>query len=85
VPKISIIDDDASDRTYIELALNSHGHVAVSSPNAKHFIPTADVNNLDCFIVEDDMPQMTGLELHEWLQEQTVLKAKFVFLTGRIS
>ena len=28
---------------------------------------------------------MTGLELHEWLQGQTVLKSKFVLMSGRIT
>ena len=85
MPRIAIIDDDASVTTSIVLALSSHGHVAVSFPSAKSFIATADANNFDCLLVDKDMPQMTGLELLEWLHEQTVLKAKFVLMSGRIS
>lgn len=85
MPRIAIIDDDSSVRNSIQLALSAHGHSAVSFPNAKQFIATADANDFDCLLVDNDMPQMTGLELHKWLQEQALLKAKFVLMSGRIS
>ena len=85
MPRIAIIDDDASVRNSIELTLSAHGHDAVSFPNAKQFLATADVSEFDCLLVDNDMPHMTGLELHEWLQGQTMLKPKFVLMSGRIS
>jgi DNA-binding response OmpR family regulator len=85
MPRIAIIDDDASVRSSIELVLSANGHDAVSFPEAKQFIATADASEFDLLLVDNDMPQMTGLELHDWLQGQTVLKPKFVLMSGRIS
>jgi DNA-binding response OmpR family regulator len=85
MPRIAIIDDDASVRNSIELAFSAHGHAAVAFPNAKQFLATADVSEFDLLLVDNDMPHMTGLELHEWLQGQTILKPKFVLMSGRIS
>ena len=85
MPRIAIIDDDASVRSSIELVLSAKGHDAVSFPDAKQFLATADASEFDLLLVDNDMPHMTGLELHDWLQGQTVLRPKFVLMSGRIT
>jgi DNA-binding response OmpR family regulator len=85
MPRIAIIDDDASVRSSIELVLSANGHDAVSFPEAKQFLATADAGEFDLLLFDNDMPQMTGLELHDWLQGQTVLRPKFVLMSGRIT
>lgn len=85
MPRIAIIDDDASVRTSIELTLSAHGHTTVSFETAVQFIDCADAKDFDCLLVDNNMPKMTGLELHEWLQGHHVHHPKFVFMSGRIS
>lgn len=83
--RIAIIDDDASVRNSIAMILQAHGHTTVSFETAVQFIDCADAKDFDCLLVDNNMPQMTGLELHEWLQGHNVHHPKFVLMSGRIS
>jgi DNA-binding NtrC family response regulator len=82
--KIAIIDDDSSVRNSIEIVLNSNGHTTVSFTDPQHFLATANVSEFDLLLVDNDMPHMTGLELHEWLRSNFSEHPKFVLMSGRI-
>lgn len=82
--KIAIIDDDSSVRNSIGIVLNSNGHTTVSFTDPQHFLTTANVSEFDLLLVDNDMPHMTGLELHELLKSNYSEHPKFVLMSGRI-
>jgi DNA-binding NtrC family response regulator len=81
---IAIIDDDSSIRNSIGIVLNANGHATVSFTDPQHFLATADIREFDLLLVDNDMPHMTGLELHKWLKSNFPEHPKFVLMSGRI-
>jgi DNA-binding response OmpR family regulator len=84
MPKIAIIDDDVSVRNSVEIALKAHGHAAVLFSDPKKFLETAALNDFDLLLVDNDMPKMTGLELHRLLKRNHLKLPIFVLMSGRI-
>jgi FixJ family two-component response regulator len=66
-PLISIVDDDRSFRDSLQRLLKSLGHVVKVFPSAADFLASADVGSTDCLIADNNMPDMTGVELHRRL------------------
>lgn len=83
MPKIAIIDDDISVGKSIEIVLKAHGHAAVLFSDPKNFLETATLNDFDLLLVDNDMPYMTGLELHRLLKRNH-LKIPLFLMSGRI-
>jgi CheY-like chemotaxis protein len=81
---IAIIDDDASVRKSIEVVLNAQGHSTVAFQDPNHFLATADIKAFDLLLVDNNMPQMTGLELYERLKSQQLKYPRFVLMSGKI-
>lgn len=82
--KIAIIDDDMSIRNSVEIVLRANGHVPVLFSDPKHFLATADVQDFDFLLVDNDMPHMTGLELYEWLKRCYSTHPQFILMSGRV-
>lgn len=66
---ISIIDDDESVREAIAGLVNWLGFQAWMFPSAGEFLSSPSVADNSCVIADVQMPQMTGIELHERLTQ----------------
>lgn len=82
--KIAIIDDDLSVRNSLEIVLKAHGHLPSSFSDPRNFLASVDFKNFDFLLVDNDMPYMTGLELHSWLKNNFPKYPKFVLMSGRL-
>ena len=67
---ISIIDDDASVRVATHRLVSSLGHVAHTFASADDFLRSSQLNDTSCVIADVQMPGMSGIELHNFLQTQ---------------
>jgi FixJ family two-component response regulator len=67
MPVISIIDDDESVREGTMDLFKSMGFTAVAFPCAAAFLSSNHLHDTSCLITDVQMPEMTGLELHNRL------------------
>jgi FixJ family two-component response regulator len=64
---ISIVDDDRAVREGMTDLIKSMGFGAESYSSASDFLKSADRRITSCLIADVQMPEMTGLELHDRL------------------
>ena len=66
-PTIAVVDDDAAVRDLLRFLLEVIGHPAETFASAVDFLK-AETQNLACLILDQHMPEMTGLGLAERLR-----------------
>jgi FixJ family two-component response regulator len=69
---VAIVDDDLSTRQAIARLLRRHGINAESYPSARAFLAVLPSAMPDCFVVDVNMPDMSGLDLQRELQMRGV-------------
>jgi FixJ family two-component response regulator len=62
---ISIVDDDESVREAMARLMKAHGYLVRTFDSGAHFLSSEERG--DCLIADVQMPDMTGLELHDRL------------------
>ena len=67
LPVIAVVDDDTAVRTGIDSLIRSLGWRACLFASAMAFLDSDCLNQADCLITDVQMPQMSGLQLHEQL------------------
>lgn len=67
VPKITIIEDDASVRGAFRLLLESFGFEVMTFPSAETFLTSGELGACDCIVTDLCMPGLTGFDLLERL------------------
>ena len=70
MPKVAVIEDDASVRRAFRLLLASAGFEAVVFPSVEAFIKSRDRAACDCIIADLFMPGLTGFDLLEQLHAE---------------
>jgi PAS domain S-box-containing protein len=81
--RILVIDDEADLRDVLKKVLGSdHEVVTAASGKAGQLLLTDD-RNFDLILCDLMMPEMSGMDLHEWLASvDLVLAEKIVFISG---
>ena len=71
-PIIAVVDDDAAVRNSLKFSLELDGFAVRTYANAAKLLGSGSLTDLQCLIVDQDMPRMTGLELVAALRERGV-------------
>jgi FixJ family two-component response regulator len=66
-PLVAIVDDDESIRATTKDLLESAGFSAAVFARAARLLKSRRLNNISCLIADMRMPEMTGLELLQYL------------------
>jgi two-component system, LuxR family, response regulator FixJ len=80
-PIVAVVDDDAGARTSLRLLLKSLGLAAATYESAAAFLASYDPEQPGCLLLDIRMPEMSGLELQERLNQRGNL-CPIIFLTG---
>lgn len=81
-----ILDDDGDSRNVLASRLRSHGISVAAFSCAADFIESHDRSRLACLILESKLPDMTGLELQDFFNDQEIwLPLIFFTASGDIS
>jgi two-component system, LuxR family, response regulator FixJ len=67
IPLITVVDDDAAIREAVQSLLRSVGLRAEGFASAPDFLPSGQLPDTACLIVDVRMPGMSGLELQQQL------------------
>jgi len=60
---VGVIDDDTAVCDSLRFLLEAAGHRVHAFESVDHFIAAADIPGLDCLLLDQHMPRVTGLEL----------------------
>jgi two-component system cell cycle sensor histidine kinase/response regulator CckA len=81
-PRVLVVDDEESIRTFSERALKGAGYDVVSASDGRDALVVAEAKGpFDLFLVDIVMPEMTGDELGRQLRQRDV-DAKVLYFTG---
>jgi len=69
-PLISIVDDDMAVGAALQRMLKAHGFQTNVFASAEQFLDRAESQQVSCLILDERMPGMTGLALHDYLVDQ---------------
>ena len=67
---VAIVDDDNSVRTAVAGLLRSIGLSAEVFGSGEEFLRSAKIDQIGCLVVDANMPNMSGLDLHQTLLRQ---------------
>jgi FixJ family two-component response regulator len=65
--QIAVVDDDESVRESLPDLLRSFGYDVVAFASAEAFLETAEIDEIDCLILDVAMPGLSGPELQKEL------------------
>jgi two-component system response regulator FixJ len=72
-PIIAVVDDDPAVCGSLKFALELEGFAVRTYHSGAEFLRADDVADCNCFVIDQRMPGMTGMELIEVLRERLVL------------
>ena len=72
-PMIAVVDDDPAVCGSLKFALELEGFAVRTYHSGAELIHVGDFEGFDCFVVDQRMPGMTGMELVEALRARRVL------------
>lgn len=78
---VFIVDDDPDIRSSLLRALRIRGFEAQAFASAAEFLEAYDSSQIACLILDQGMPDMTGLELQQHLKEKGCT-IPIIFITG---
>lgn len=81
IPVIAVVDDDTAVRAGIDSLIRSLGFRVCLFASAEEFLDSDCLGKADCLITDVQMPQMSGLQLHEHLTAQG-MQIPTIFITA---
>ena len=72
-PVIAVVDDDPAVSGSLKFALELEGFAVRTYHSGAELLLADDLEHFNCFVVDQRMPGMTGMELVEVLRERLVL------------
>lgn len=81
-PRIAIVDDDPSVLKALARLLSTRALIATTFRSGKKFLASLEDEVPDCLILDLQMPEMTGLELHQDLGRRGV-QIPTIIITAR--
>jgi two-component system, LuxR family, response regulator FixJ len=80
-PRIAVVDDDPAVCSSLKFALELEGFAVRTYHSGAEFIRAGDLEGFDCFVVDQRMPGMTGMELVEMLRTRRVLTPAILIIS----
>jgi two-component system, LuxR family, response regulator FixJ len=72
LPLIAVVDDDPAVCNSLKFSLELEGFTVRTYRSGAEFLATGDFRDCNCFIVDQRMPGMSGMELIARLRERNV-------------
>jgi two-component system, LuxR family, response regulator FixJ len=83
-PIIAVVDDDAAVRNSLKFSLEIDGFAVRTYASADELLSAGSLMDVQCLIIDQDMPRMRGLELAAALREQGV-EVPVLLISGRMT
>jgi DNA-binding response OmpR family regulator len=83
VIKIGILEDDEDQSALLELWLQEAGYEVSVCSDGPEFIRASQSEGFDMMLLDWNLPEMSGLEVLEWVRRNVRTKIPVIFLTTR--
>lgn len=83
-PLIAVVDDDAAVRNSLKFSLEADGFAVRAYGSASELLRAKELTAYQCLIVDEDIPDMSGLELVATLRRQGV-NTPAVLISGHVT
>ncbi len=80
-PVVAVVDDDPAVCGSLKFSLQLEGFTVRVYRNAGETLEASDLDACDCFVIDQRMPQMTGLELIEALRRRRIFKPAILIIS----
>jgi two-component system, LuxR family, response regulator FixJ len=81
---VMVIDDDLAVRNSLEFSLEIEGLTVRSYANGAELLSASDLDRCDCFVIDQKMPGMSGLDLISTLRDRHI-SAPAILITSQPS
>jgi FixJ family two-component response regulator len=78
---VAIVDDDPAVRGSLKFSLELEGFAVRIYGSAAEFLDAGEFGACDCFVIDQRMPNMTGMELIAKLREQNILTPALLLIS----
>jgi two-component system, LuxR family, response regulator FixJ len=72
-PRVAVVDDDPAVCSALKFSLELEGFAVRTYCNPAEILRTRELGCFDCFVVDQRMPEMSGIELIEALRRRHLL------------
>lgn len=83
-PLIAVVDDDAAVRNSLKFSLEIEGFAVRTFVDAEDFLKTGSLQDIQCLIVDQELPGKNGLEFVAGLREHGVT-VPALLISGRLT
>jgi two-component system, LuxR family, response regulator FixJ len=80
-PIITVVDDDLAVCGSLKFALELEGFAVRTYHSGAELLRAGDLEDCNCFVIDQRMPGMTGMELVEALRERLVLTPAILIIS----
>jgi FixJ family two-component response regulator len=80
-PVVVVVDDDPAVCNSLKFSLELEGFAVRTYRSATQLLDSGDIRDCDCFVVDQRMPGLTGMELIATLRQRNVLTPAILILT----
>ncbi len=80
-PIIAVVDDDPAVCGSLKFALELEGFAVRTYHSGAELLHAGDLKDYNCFVIDQRMPGMTGMELVEVLRERLVLTPAILIIS----
>jgi two-component system, LuxR family, response regulator FixJ len=81
-PIIVIVDDDPAVCGSLKFSMELEGFAVRAYGSAEELLDAGDLGSCDCFVVDQRMPSMTGIELITKLRSQKILTPAILLVSN---
>jgi len=82
--QVAVVDDDDAVRDSLRLLLETAGFSVATFGSAAQFLREAEPAGLKCLLIDQHMPEVTGLQLATTLRERGI-RTPIALITGSVS
>ena len=79
---VAVVDDDDAVRDSLQFLLETAGYCVATYHSAAQFLNDAKPGDLSCLVIDQHMPEQTGLQLVARLRERGMTLPPIALITG---
>jgi two-component system, LuxR family, response regulator FixJ len=83
LPVVTIVDDDPAVCSSLKFSLETEGFIVRAYGSADELLGAGNLGNCDCFVIDQRMSSMSGLELIAKLRAQEVLAPAILLVSSQ--
>ncbi len=81
--RVAILDDDATLRDYLAVAVRQQGHSCIEFGTGKALVKALREQSFDLLLLDWEVPDLSGIEILDWMERNLDPRPKVIMVTAR--